>query len=241
MSKDNEKDIKEKKNPEKKETKVEKATEKKEVVKEKKETSTKEKKSPEKKEEIKKEENLKKSNSKKEDKKDSKKDLKKEKTEVETKDSIIREKAIILGNYLLGKLKEYRYVIILDVIVFLLLFFLIPKVIFDVKPFIWMTAFVIFTVLPTIGIYGMNKFRDKQIMFGFFFIYLLILLFIKKFMIIELYGITSQGNLDYTPAWLDAVFITCIILFFQYIGIVIVNLVRKCKKKNKKKITKSEK
>jgi len=59
----------------------------------------------------------------------------------------------------------------------------------------------------------MNKFREKQIIFGFFFIYFLIFFSIKRFTIIELYGITSQGNLDHTPAWLDAVFVTCIIVF----------------------------
>ncbi len=234
MSKDNEKELKEKKTQEKKENSKENVVEKKD-----KEIKIEEKEV--KKEAVKKEEASKKDSSKKEEKvekKETKKTPKKEKVEVITEDSQIRKKVMTLGTYLLDKLKEYKYVIGLDIIVYLLLFFLIPKVVFDVKPIVWMTAFVIFTVLPTIGIYGMNKFRDKQIMFGFFFIYLLILLFINKFTIIELYGITSQGSLDHTPAWLDAVFITCIIVFFQYIAILIVNVVKMFKGNKKEQKSK---
>ncbi len=234
MSKDNEKEIKEKNIPEKKETGKEKVVEKKEkdIKAEKKEVKKEEasKKESPKKETLKEEKKV--------EKKETKKATKKEEIEVVTKDSQIREKVMILGSYLLDKLKDYKYVIVLDIIVYLLLFFLVPKVVFDVKPVIWMAAFVIFTILPTIGIYGMNKFREKQIMFGFFFIYILILLFINRFTIIELYGITSQGSLDHTPAWLDAVFITCIIVFFQYIGILIVNVVRKLKSNKKEKKSK---
>ncbi len=206
MSKDNEKELKKKEKQEKEEKKV---------------SSKKEEESKKKVE--------------KEEKKESKKNSKKEEVEVVTEDSQIRKNVMILGSYVWEKIKDYRYVMGLDLVIFLLLFFLIPSVIFDVKPVVWMIGFVVFCILPTIGIYGMNKFREKQIIFGFFFIYLLIVLSLKRFTLIELYGITSQGNLDHTPAWLDAVFVTCIIVFFQYIGILIVNLVRKMKKKTKKR------
>ena len=217
MSKDNEKEIKEKKKNNQEEKKIEKKS----TVKEEKNNT-------------KKEDSKKKSVKKVVHKKIKKRDSSNENIEVVTKDSELHEKFQVLGSYLLGKLKEYRYVFLLDIIVFLLLFFLIPKVIFEVSAVVWMTAFVVFTVLPTIGIYGMNKFRDKQILFSFFFIYLLILLFLSKFTIIELYGITSQGTLDHTPAWLDAVFVTCIIVFFQYIGILIVNVFKTFGGNNKK-------
>lgn len=225
MSKDNEKKVSEKKD---------------EKVVEKKKEKEESKKDTPKKLEVEKDKTEKKKNKKKINLKKTKR-IVPDKEEVITEDSPIREKVMILGRYLLERLKDYRFVILLEVIVYLLLFFLIPKVIFDVKPFVWMTAFVLFTVLPTIGIYGMNKFRDKQIIFSFVVMYLLILLFIKRFALIELYGITSHGNLDHTPAWLDAVFVTCIIVFFQYIGVLIVNVCRKLKKKNKKKSKKNEK
>lgn len=253
MSKDNEKEVKEKKTQNKKEEKVIKSKEKEEkkkvdskkseVEKEenKKEKSSKEenKSTVSKKEDVKGEKTSKELSEKKEKQKEVKKEeSKKENVEVITKDSQIREKFMIIGSYLKEKLRDYRFVILLDIIVYLLLFFLMPKVIFDVKPFIWMIGFVLFVILPTVGIYGMNKFRDKQIMFSFFFMYLLIILFIKKFTIIELYGITSQGKLDHTPAWLDAVFVTCIIVFFQYIGILIVNVCKHFGNKKTKKIEK---
>ena len=80
-------------------------------------------------------------------------------------------------------------------------------------------------------VYGFRKIRDKQIMFGFFFIYLLIYLVLDRCTLIDLYGITSHGTLDHTAAWLDAVFVTCIIVFIQYIGILLVNLGRVLLKK----------
>ncbi len=175
-------------------------------------------------------------NEKKEEK--SKREVHKKAEEVVTVDSPIREGALILGQYLMKKLKEYRYVILLDIIVFALLFFLIPTVILEVKPVVWFIAFIVFTILPTMCLYSLKKFRDKQIMFSFFLIYLLIFLGLKRWALLDLYGITSHGSLDYTDPWLDAVFVTCIIVFFQYIGILLVdgkNKLMKAKKKKAKK------
>ncbi len=164
---------------------------------------------------------------------------KKGKKEVEIKESPIRKNAALIGNYLLGKIKDYRYVMALDFVIFLLLFFLIPVVILKVKPVIWMVAFALFTILPTIAVYWLEKFRDKQIMFGFFFIYLLIFIVLKRCTLIDLYGITSHGELDHTAPWLDAVFVTCIIVFFQYLGILLVDFLKGNKKK--KKVVKKKK
>ena len=116
MSKDNEKELKEKKE-EKKET-------------------------PKKVEETKKVE--KKETKKVKKKKIVKKTPKKEEVEVVTEDSQIRKNVMILGSYLWEKIKDYRYVMGLDLAIFLLLFFFIPTVIFDVKPFVWMIGFVVF-------------------------------------------------------------------------------------------------
>ncbi len=161
-------------------------------------------------------------------------------TVVETKDSPIREKAILLGKYVWEKIKDYRYVIYLDIIICALLLFLIPTVIFDVKPFIWMIAFVAFVLLPTMAFYYYGKFRQKQIMFGYFFVYFLIYLNLDRCALMDLYGITSHGNLDYTGAWLDAVFVTCIIVCFQYVGILLINVMKK-KSHKKKKVQKTHK
>ncbi len=146
----------------------------------------------------------------------------------------VRENSKVLWDYLLAKLKDYRYVIAVDVLVFLLLFFLIPTVILKVKPVVWMIAFVGFSIIPTVVAYWFHKFREKQIMFSFFFIYFLIFLILDRCTIIDLYGITSHGEFDYTKPWLDAVFVTCIIVFFQYLGVMLVNVLQKSGKKKKK-------
>ena len=164
---------------------------------------------------------------------------------VAVEDSPIREKMLlfrknskILWDYLVRKVKDYRYVIGVDVVVFALLFFLIPIVILKVKPVIWMIAFILFAMLPTIAVYWFHKFREKQILFSFFFIYFLIFLVLDRCTAIDLYGITSLGELDYTKPWLDAIFVTCIIVFFQYVGILLVNFLQGSKKKKKKKLKK---
>lgn len=140
-----------------------------------------------------------------------------------------------IGDYLIEKLLKYKYIIGLDFAIFLLLFFLIPTIIFEVKPYIWMTLFIVFTILPTMAFYVKNKFKDRQIMFGLIFFYLCILSILDHCTINDLYGITSNGKLDYTPAFIDATFVTFIIVFFQYIGILITNLTKKIRKKKTKK------
>lgn len=163
-----------------------------------------------------------------------------ENVELEVENSVIREKIMVLGEYILTKIKEYRYVIALDFVIFLLLFFLIPTVILEVKPVVWMTAFIVFTMLPTIGVYGFQKFRDKQIVFGFIFIYFLIFLVLDKCILLDLYGITDHGTLDYVPAWFDAVLVTIIIVFLQYIAILLVDGVKKIQRIQKRKRAKKE-
>ena len=144
----------------------------------------------------------------------------------------------IIGDYLVAKLRYYRYVLILDVIVFLFLFFLIPTIILDVKPVMWMTLFLVFTILPTITFYAKNLFKKYQIMLGLPFIYICILCVLDSCTLKDLYGITSHGVLDKTPAMIDAVLVTFIIVFFQYIGLTVVDLCKKLFKKNKKKAKK---
>lgn len=144
-----------------------------------------------------------------------------------TTDSDIKK----IGDYIIEKLLKYKYIIGLDFAIFLLLFFLIPQIIFEVKPYIWMTLFLIFTILPTMAFYVKNKFKDRQIMFGLIFFYLCILCILDRCTINDLYGITSHGTLDIVPAYMDAVLVTFIIVFFQYIGILVINIMRKLRKK----------
>ena len=50
----------------------------------------------------------------------------------------------------------------------------------------------------------------------------------------DLYGITAHGELDKSPAWIDALLVTFIIVFFQYLGLTVINLVRRPKKRTRK-------
>ena len=175
------------------------------------------------------EEKINKEESKKEKHEETKKVEKKPKEEVEIKESPIRN----IGNYLIEKLKKYRYVLILDLVVFLFLFFVVPMVILEVNPAIWMSLFLVFTIIPTLSFYFKDLFKGYQILVGLPFFYLSILCILDRCTIKDLYGITAHGSLDKTPAWVDAILVTFIIVFFQYLGIKIVDLSRKCKKGKK--------
>ena len=139
-----------------------------------------------------------------------------------------------IGDYLIEKLNKYKYLLILDFVVFLLLFFLIPTIILEVKPFLWMSLFLVFTILPTVAFYLRRLFKKYQVMMGIPFFYLAIICILDSCTIKDLYGITAHGELDKSPAWIDALLVTFIIVFFQYLGLTVINLVRKPKKRTRK-------
>lgn len=149
----------------------------------------------------------------------------------EVKESPIRQ----VGIYLIEKLKKYKYILILDFAIFLFLFFVIPMIILEVKPVIWMTLFLIFTILPTVAFYLKNLFKKYQIMLGIPFFYLCILCILDSCTIKDLYGITSHGALDKSPAWIDAILVTFIIVFFQYVGLTVMDIAKKYLNNRKKK------
>ena len=122
----------------------------------------------------------------------------------------------------------------MDFVIFLLLFFLIPTIILEVKPILWMSLFLIFTILPTVAFYLRRLFKKYQVMMGIPFFYLAIICILDSCTIKDLYGITSHGELDKSPAWVDALLVTFIIVFFQYIGLTVINLVRRPKKRTRK-------
>lgn len=155
--------------------------------------------------------------------------------EFELKSSINDSDIKKIGDYIIEKILNYKFVLLLNFAIFLLLFFLIPQIILEVKPYIWMTLFLVFTILPTMAFYVKNKFKDKQILFGIIFFYVCMLCILDQCTINDLYGITSHGSLDKTPAWVDAIFVTFIIVFFQYLGILTINLLKKLNKKKTRK------
>jgi hypothetical protein len=104
----------------------------------------------------------------------------------------------------------------------------------SVPSYVWWGLFGIFTIVPTIIFYKKEKFKKIQILIAIPFMYLLILTVLGRSIISELYGISSRGALDPTPAWVDAIFVTFIIIFCQYLGIMIVDFINKKKKKTKK-------
>lgn len=140
-----------------------------------------------------------------------------------------------IGEAIFNRLREYKFLILLEVIVFVLLFLLIPRFIFEVHPYIWWTLFVIFTIVPTVIFYKKETFKRLQIIVALPVMYLLILTVLRSAILMELYGISSRGNLDPTPVWIDVLFVAIIIVFFQYIGIIAVDLINKRKEKKKKK------
>lgn len=154
-----------------------------------------------------------------------------EKCEIKVKESPISK----VGHYLIEKLQKYKFIIILDLVIFLFLFFLIPTIILEVKPVIWMTLFLIFTIIPTVAFYLGKLFKKVQILFSLPFFYLCIFIVLDSCTIKDLYGITSHGGLDRTPAWVDAILVTFIIVFFQYIGLTAIDFARKLLNKRKKK------
>ena len=111
---------------------------------------------------------------------------------------------------------------------------LIPTIILEVKPILWMSLFLIFTILPTVAFYLRRLFKKYQVMMGIPFFYLAIICILDSCTIKDLYGITSHGELDKSPAWVDALLVTFIIVFFQYIGLTVINLVRRPKKRTRK-------
>ena len=139
-----------------------------------------------------------------------------------------------IGEYIFARIKEYRFIMGLELLIFILLFFFIPQIMFSVKPYIWWSLFVLFTVVPTFFFYKILEFNKRQILVAIPIMFVLIVTVLSRAVINELYGISSRGSLDPTPAWLDAVFVTFIIIFFQYIGILLVDIMKKKKKKPKK-------
>ena len=98
-----------------------------------------------------------------------------------------------------------------------------------------MTLFLIFTILPTVAFYLKNLFKKYQIMLGIPFFYLCILCILDSCTIKDLYGITSHGALDKSPAWIDAILVTFIIVFFQYVGLTVMDIAKKYLNNRKKK------
>lgn len=135
-----------------------------------------------------------------------------------------------IGEIVFQQIKDVKFILILDFIVFLLLFHFIPLIIFEVRPYVWMTLFVVFTVLPTVFMYLKETFKDYQILIGIPLYYVCILSILRFCTMNELYGISSLGSLDRTPAWVDAIFVVFIIVFFQYLGVLLGKLIRTLKK-----------
>lgn len=154
---------------------------------------------------------------------------KKEKIEREERENLVKE----IGDIIFKHIIDIKFILILDFIIFLLLFYFLPKIIFEVRPYVWMTLFVVSTILPTFLVYLKDMFKDYQVLIGIPLYYICIMSIIKFCTMKELYGITSLGTLDKTPAWVDVFFVVFIIVFFQYIGILLVKLMRMMKKTEK--------
>lgn len=135
-------------------------------------------------------------------------------------------------------LKTYKYLIALDVIVFILAVFIESLFMYKVGQLVWVLATILFVVIPTIVFNVINKVSLKDIKVSLFIFYLLFLIFLKFCTMRDLYGITS-GDVDFLPNFIDAIFVVFIFTMLEYIPTGIIEKIKN--KKTKKEVKKKTK
>lgn len=130
--------------------------------------------------------------------------------------------------------KEYIWIFAMNIALFIILFFLIPLLMDKVNPNIWRILFVISIILITDICYLTKKIKYEQVLFSLPILFILNLIFIGRCIRLDLYGITSHGSLDKSPAILDALLVDMIIVFGEYLTLLITRFIKKIfKGKNK--------
>ena len=139
-------------------------------------------------------------------------------------------------------LKEHVGILIMNLIIFVILFFLIPLLFNVVNPYIWRVLFLLVIIVTTSLFYIFNKIKYEHVLYSLPILFILNLIIIKYCTIRDLYGITAHGNLDKAPAIIDALLVDIVIVFIEYITLFITRLINNVINKNKKIVnTKEEK
>ena len=137
-------------------------------------------------------------------------------------------------------LKEHVGIFLMNVIIFIVLFLLIPLMINHVNPIIWRTLFVLTIIVVTDLFYLFNKMKYEHILYSLLILFIFNLIFLDYCTIRDLYGITSHGSLDKSPAILDALLVDMVIVFIEYVTLFITRFIKKIINKNKKVNNKKE-
>ncbi len=147
---------------------------------------------------------------------------------------------IIINKIINNKLiDEYAPLVIMDLILYILLVFMVPLVYTSTDTIKWLILIIMITVLLEIIVTSFVKIKLNQIKFSVPVFIILFLLAIRTMRRKELYGVTSFGGLDPTPAWLDIIILAFIIVAIQYITLLVLyKLDNRAKKRIKVNIKK---
>ena len=132
---------------------------------------------------------------------------------------------------------EYKMIVLMNIIVFVAIFFGVGALTTSINPIFWRILFVLCPIIITDIFYIFKKIKYEQVLCGYLVLYPLSLIFIKRFTSKDLFGITSYELLDKCPAYLDALFVVMIIVFIEYLTLLltrfIINRIRKDIKEDK--------
>ena len=140
---------------------------------------------------------------------------------------------------ILKTLKDYIGILLMNIIMFIILFFLIPLLMDKVNPNIWRLLFVL-TIIAITDLFYLTKWiKYEHVLASLPILFILNLIFLGRCERLDLYGITSHGGLDKSPAIIDALLVDMIIVFGQYITLFVTracnNIIKKQDSKKKMK------
>ena len=138
----------------------------------------------------------------------------------------------------LDKLKKVflnnAMIVLMNVIIFVMIFFILPLLIVRVNPIIWRIAFLFIIAIITNVFYLTKKIKYEQVLISLPILFILNLLILNYCTLNDLYGITSHGSLDKCPAIIDALMVDMIIVFVEYVTLFITRFINKKILKGKK-------
>ena len=136
---------------------------------------------------------------------------------------------------------KYKMIVLMNIIIFALLFFgLGLLVVPHFKAIIWRILFVLFIIVTTDIFYLFKKIKYEQVLLSLPILYILNLIFLRYCALRDLFGITNYEIKDKCPAFIDALLIDIIIVFIEYLTLLItrfiVGLINKKKDKKEEKV-----
>ena len=123
--------------------------------------------------------------------------------------------------------KKYSMIFLMNIILFIVLFFLIPLLMNKVNANIWRVLFVVAIIGITDIFYLTKKIKYEHVLLSLPILFILNVIFLSHCTNMDLYGITSHGDLDKSPAIIDALLVDMIIVFIEYITLFITRLINK--------------